>query len=89
MVSITLADGSVRNFVGEIDGFILAENISKSLIKIAIAMKVNGQEVDLAEKITKDAKVEIITPNTPEGLEIIRHDSAHIFAQMIMIVLDS
>ena len=83
MVSITLADGSVRNFAGEIDGFILAENISKSLIKIAIAMKVNGQEVDLAEKITKDAKVEIITPNTPEGLEIIRHDSAHIFAQAV------
>jgi threonyl-tRNA synthetase len=83
MVSITLADGSVRNFDGEIDGFILAQNISTSLAKIALAMKVNGEEVDLSTKITQDAKVEIITPNSPEGLEIIRHDSAHIFAQAV------
>ena len=83
MVAITLADKSVRNFDGEIDGFILAENISKSLAKIALAMKVNGLEVDLAHKITEDSTVEIITPNTPEGLEIIRHDAAHIFAQAV------
>lgn len=83
MVSITLADKSIRNFEGEIDGFILANNISKSLAKIAIAMKVNGKEVDLSYKITEDSQVEIITPNTPEGLEIIRHDSAHIFAQAV------
>lgn len=83
MVAITLADKSVRNFDSEIDGFILAENISKSLAKIAIAMKVNGEEVDLATKITKDSLVEIITPNTSEGLEIIRHDAAHIFAQAV------
>ena len=83
MVAITLADKSVRNFDGEIDGFILAENISKSLAKIAIAMKVNGVEVDLAHKITEDSQVEIITPNTAEGLEIIRHDAAHIFAQAV------
>lgn len=83
MVSITLADKSIRNFEGEIDGFVLANNISKSLAKIAIAMKVNGKEVDLSYKITEDSQVEIITPNTPEGLEIIRHDSAHIFAQAV------
>lgn len=83
MVAITLTDKSVRNFEGEIDGFILANDISKSLAKIAIAMKVNGEEVDLSYKITKDSTVEIITPNTPKGLEIIRHDSAHIFAQAV------
>jgi len=83
MVAITLADNSIRNFDGEIDGFMLAQSISTSLAKIAIAMKVNGQEVDLATKITNDAKVEIITMNSPEGLEIIRHDSAHIFAQAV------
>lgn len=83
MVAITLADKSIRNFEGEIDGFILANDISKSLAKIAIAMKVNGEAVDLSYKITKDSQVEIITPNTEEGLEIIRHDSAHIFAQAV------
>lgn len=83
MVAITLADGSVREFDGEIDGFILAKNISTSLAKIVLAMKVDGEEVDLSTKITKDSKVELITSNSPEGLEIIRHDSAHIFAQAV------
>lgn len=83
MVAITLADGSVRNFNGEIDGFELAKNISLSLAKIALAMKVDGQEVDLSTKITRDSTVEIITSSSPEGLEIIRHDSAHIFAQAV------
>ncbi len=83
MVAITLADNSVRNFEGEINGFALAKDISSSLAKVAIAMKVNGIELDLAEKITQDSRVEIITINSPEGLEIIRHDSAHIFAQAV------
>lgn len=83
MVSITLADKSIREFEGEIDGFILAENISKSLAKIAIALKINGQEADLFTKITEDSHVEIITSNTEEGLDIIRHDTAHIFAQAV------
>ncbi len=83
MVAVTLADNSVRNFDGEIDGFALAKDISSSLAKVAIAMIVNGIELDLAEKITQDSRVEIITINSPEGLEIIRHDSAHIFAQAV------
>lgn len=83
MIAITLADGSVRNFDNEVNGFILAENISKSLAKVALAMRVNGIEMDLSEKITTDSMVEIITPNTEAGLEILRHDSAHIFAQAV------
>lgn len=83
MIAITLADNSIRHFDEEIDGFILAQNISKSLAKIAIAMKVNDIEMDLSEKITQDSKVEIITHNSEEGLEIIRHDTAHIFAQAV------
>ena len=83
MITITLADNSERHFNKEIDGIALAQNISPSLAKIALAMKLDGIEVDLSTKINKNAKVEIITPNTPEGLEIIRHDSAHIFAQAV------
>lgn len=83
MVAITLADGSIREFEGEIDGFELAKNISSSLAKIALAMKVDGVEVDLATKITKNSVVEIITPSSEKGLEIIRHDSAHILAQAV------
>lgn len=83
MVAITLADNSVRIFDGEIDGFILSSHISKSLAKVAIAMKVNGNQVDLSTKISQDSTVEIITSNSLEGLEIIRHDTAHIFAQAV------
>jgi len=83
MVAITLADNSVRYFDQEINGINLAQSISPSLAKIAIAMKVNGQELDLSEVIAHDAKVEIITINTPEGLDILRHDTAHIFAQAV------
>ncbi len=83
MVVITLADGSVRNFVGEIDGFAIAKTISTSLAKNALAMKVNGHAVDLATKVSSDSKIEIITASSAEGLEIIRHDAAHIFAQAV------
>jgi threonyl-tRNA synthetase len=83
VVSITLSDGSIRHFDQSIDGIALAQNISTSLYKIAIAMKVNGEQKDLSDIITSDCKVEIITINSDEGLEIIRHDTAHILAQAV------
>lgn len=83
VVSITLSDGSIRHFDQSIDGIALAQNISTSLYKIAIAMKVNGEQKDLSDIITSDCQVEIITINSDEGLEIIRHDTAHILAQAV------
>jgi threonyl-tRNA synthetase len=83
MVSITLPDQNVRQFSGPITGLEIAENISKSLAKAALAIKVNGEEWDLTRTIERDANIAIITPDSPEGLEIIRHDAAHLLADAV------
>ncbi|MEL7019851.1 MAG: TGS domain-containing protein, partial [Pseudomonadota bacterium] len=61
MVAITLPDGAVRAFDGAVTGLALAENISKSLAKKAIAVKVDGALTDLFAPIENDATVEIVT----------------------------
>ncbi|MEL7490189.1 MAG: threonine--tRNA ligase [Pseudomonadota bacterium] len=83
MVAITLPDGSVRQFDGAVTGTDIAESISKSLAKKAVAVKVDGAVADLFAPITDDAAVEILTRDTPEGLELIRHDAAHLLAQAV------
>ena len=83
MVAITLPDGSVRQFDGAVTGTDIAENISKSLAKKAIAVKVNGELCDLFGDITKDASVEIVTRDHEDALELIRHDAAHLMAQAV------
>jgi threonyl-tRNA synthetase len=83
VVKVTLPDGSSRQFDGAVDGFSVAEDISKSLRKSAIAIKVNGELKDLSYQIEVDAAVEIITPESEDGLEIIRHDAAHILAEAV------
>ena len=83
MVAITLPDGSVRSFDGAVTGTALAESISKSLAKKAIAMTVDGELTDLFATIDEDASVAILTRNDPQGLELIRHDAAHLLAQAV------
>ena len=83
MVAITLPDGSVRTFDGPVTGTALAESISKSLAKKAIAMKVNSDLTDLFAAIDKDAKVSIVTRDDLEALDLIRHDAAHLLAQAV------
>ncbi len=83
MVAITLPDGSVRQFDGAVTGAGIAENISKSLAKKALAVKVDGVVSDLFGEIGRDAKVEIITREHPDALDIIRHDAAHLMAQAV------
>lgn len=83
MLKITLPDGSVRSYSENITGFILAKDISTSLAKVALALEVDGKQEDLSFKFECDAVVRIITPKDPEGLEIIRHDAAHLLAQAI------
>ena len=83
MVAITLPDGSVRQFDGAVTGTAIAENISKSLAKKAIAVKVDGVVSDLFGEIDKDAAVEIITREHEDALDIIRHDTAHLMAQAV------
>ena len=83
MPEIQLTDGKKIKFNQSIDGFELAKNISKSLEKSALIMEVNGQLRDLSHKITVNSKVKIITSKDKEGLEVLRHDAAHIMAMAV------
>ncbi|AIL65717.1 Threonine--tRNA ligase [Rickettsiales bacterium Ac37b] len=83
MFTITFPDGTIREFSQTITGLDLAKNISTSLAKIAIALKVNGQMVDLSYNINENATIQIITIKDSEALEIIRHDAAHLMAEAV------
>lgn len=83
MPALTLPDGSVRNYPGPVTGAALAEQISKSLAKKAVAILIDGAPADLFEPIARDAAVKILTRDDPESLEIIRHDAAHLLAQAV------
>jgi threonyl-tRNA synthetase len=83
MVSITLPDGSVRALDAGATGASLAEAISKSLAKRAIAMRVDGVLTDLFEPLTDGARVEIVTREDDAALDVIRHDAAHLLAQAV------
>ncbi len=83
MPNITLPDGKQLSFSGSVTGFQLAEKISKSLSKQALIISVDGQLKDLDFKIEKDSKVRIFTSKDKEGLETIRHDTAHILAMAV------
>jgi threonyl-tRNA synthetase len=83
MIKVTLPDGSERDYADGASPLDVAESISKSLAKKALAAKVNGEMWDLVRPLDGDANVAIITDRDPEGLELIRHDAAHVLAQAV------
>jgi threonyl-tRNA synthetase len=83
MVTITLPDGAERAFPDGASGAVVAEGISKSLAKRAVAMKVNGVLADLSDRVPQGARVEIMTRDDPAALELIRHDCAHVLAEAV------
>jgi threonyl-tRNA synthetase len=83
MITITLPDGSKREFDAGVTPLDVANDISKGLGRAAVAAKVNNKKVDLYYEINDDAKVELITLRDDEGIDIFRHSSAHIMAQAI------
>ena len=83
MPQIELLDGKKISFTKSISGFELTKKISKSLEKSALIIEVDGKLKDLSHEITKSSKVRIITPKDREGLEVIRHDAAHIMAMAV------
>ena len=83
MPNIILQDGKKINFEKKIDGLKIAEKISSSLAKQALIMEVDGELKDLNHEITQDCRVRIITSKNKEGLEVIRHDAAHIMAMAV------
>ena len=83
MINVTLPDGAVRELPKGSSPMDLAIGISKSLAKKVMIAKVDGEEWDLTRPLEGDAKVELVTRDQPEALEVIRHDTAHILAQAV------
>ena len=83
MSQITLPDGSVRRYDGAVRGAVIAESIGKRLLRDAVAIRVNGELYDLTREIDEDASVEIVTRESADGLQLLRHDAAHVLAQAV------
>ena len=83
MPNIQLLDGKKISFNKVINGFEIIKKISKSLEKKALIMEVDGQLKDLSYEIKEDSKVKIITAEDKDGLDVLRHDAAHIMAMSV------
>ncbi|WP_425418256.1 threonine--tRNA ligase [Oricola indica] len=81
-VSLTFPDGSVKAFDAGTTGRDVAESISKSLAKKAVAIALDGDLRDLSDPVT-DGAIEIVTRDDPRALELIRHDAAHVMAEAV------
>ncbi|MBP2622915.1 threonine--tRNA ligase [Streptococcus oricebi] len=81
MIQITFPDGAVRDYQSGSTTFDIAQSISNSLAKKALAGKFNGRLVDTTRPLTEDGALEIVTPDHEDALDILRHSAAHLFAQ--------
>ena len=82
-VKVTFPDGAEREFPKGTTGLDIAKGISPSLAKRTVAMALDGIVSDLADPITRDAKIEFINRDDPRALELIRHDAAHVLAEAV------
>jgi threonyl-tRNA synthetase len=82
-INITFPDGAVKQFDAAITGLEIADGISSGLRRNAVAIEVNGEPWDLSREITADSSVAIITRDTEAGLEVLRHDAAHVMAEAV------
>lgn len=83
MIKVKLIDGCMKEIEESSNGYSLAASISKKLAKEAIAAKINDKLVDLNHGLKNDDQVEIITADSEDGIEIIRHSTAHVMAQAV------
>src|SRR5919197_4956525 len=82
-VTVTLPDGKTRQFPGPVTGAEIAASIGPGLAKAAVAMIVDGHVKDLSATVARDARVAIVTRDSEEALEILRHDAAHVMAEAV------
>ncbi len=82
-VQIEFPDGATRQFDNPPTGEAVAQGISPSLARNAVAIRVNGELRDLARPIEDNASIEIITRDSEDGVEILRHDAAHVMAEAV------
>ncbi|MGD2132558.1 MAG: TGS domain-containing protein, partial [Maricaulaceae bacterium] len=83
MITVTFPDGSAREYEDGASPLSIAESISKSLAKRSIVAKVDGKLWDMKRPLPGDAKLELLSKDDPDGLELIRHDAAHVLAQAV------
>ena len=83
MPNIRLPDGSQKSFSGPVTAAEVASSIGAGLARAALAAKVNGRLVDLSHCIDSDADLAIVTERDPEGVDILRHSTAHLLAQAV------
>jgi len=83
MPIITLPDGSSRTFPSPVDGLAIARSIGTRLERDAVAIRLDGELRDLTRPIEHDASVEIVTRTSEDGVELLRHDAAHVLAEAV------
>jgi threonyl-tRNA synthetase len=83
MPNLQLPDGTIRRFDNAVSGMEIAASIGKGLARDAIAVRVNGELWDVTREIAIDASIEIVTRDSAEGLELLRHDAAHVLAEAV------
>jgi threonyl-tRNA synthetase len=83
LLKIKLPDGAVKDFPGPVTVAEVAQSIGPGLAKAALAGKVDGKLVDTSHRIESDAELAIVTPKSPEALEILRHSTSHLMAQAV------
>jgi threonyl-tRNA synthetase len=83
MVNVSFPDGAVREYPRGTTGTTIVNSISKSLAKKTVAMRLNGELVDLAEAINDDSAIEFVMRDDEAALELIRHDCAHVLAEAV------
>jgi threonyl-tRNA synthetase len=82
-VTVTLPDGSTKSFDAPPTGAEVARAIGPGLAKAALAIKLDGKLADLKARIERDARIEIVTPKSPEAPALLRHDAAHVLAEAV------
>ena len=85
MVTLTFPDGATRDYDAGITAMEVAKSISKGLAKTVLAAKLDGMLVDASLPINDNVKIELVTAKDPEGLELIRHDAAHVLAEACLL----
>jgi threonyl-tRNA synthetase len=83
MPKIQLPDGSERQFESAVSGLDIAQSIGKALARDAVAARVDGELWDLTRPVERDAAIEIVTRDSEDGLELLRHDAAHVMAEAV------
>jgi threonyl-tRNA synthetase len=82
-IAVTFPDGAKREFAKGITGLDIAKGISPSLAKRTVAMAVDGELADLADRVEHDVRIEFIARDDSRALELIRHDAAHVLAEAV------